>query len=229
MISEKRSAAARANGARSRGPKTPEGKARSSRNALRHGLLAKCVLLRNENTEAFQSLFDGYVARFLPQDDAELSLVEEMVAACWHLRRAMAIETHTIDLEMDSRTSGTELDRLTAAFGDLANSPKLSLLYRYQTRLHLMHSRAIRDLMLLRRGAEAPAPATEPLDAPEIADPTPTSEPISNPAEPNEPKEPAKSLPCNKPETEPRLREGLAPDAAHPEPPPPPTEASQYH
>ena len=61
--------AARRNGAKSHGPKTPEGKAISSMNALRHGLTAQAILLTNENSEAFQTLAAAYYEKFQPADD----------------------------------------------------------------------------------------------------------------------------------------------------------------
>src|SRR5262252_1417286 len=157
MISEKHSAAARANGALSRGPKTPEGKARSARNALRHGLLANSVLLTGEDPERLRSLFEGYIERFQPQDDAEFSLVEQMVSATWRLNRATTIETHILDVAMAEKT-GSPVDRLADGFGDLASTPKFSLIERYQTRLHLMHSRALRDLAMMRKKLPQPSP-----------------------------------------------------------------------
>src|SRR5882757_10588197 len=51
--SEKQIAASRANGALSHGPVTPEGKAISSRNSLRHGMLAKTIVLEGESLDHF--------------------------------------------------------------------------------------------------------------------------------------------------------------------------------
>ena len=51
-----RAEASRRNGARSRGPKTPEGKAQSARNALKHGLRAqRFVVVGNEKAAEFAS------------------------------------------------------------------------------------------------------------------------------------------------------------------------------
>ncbi|MGB7723408.1 MAG: hypothetical protein WBL65_26150, partial [Bryobacteraceae bacterium] len=68
MRSLRRINSSRANGACSRGPITPEGKERSSTNALRHGLLAKCVVLENESSECFDELVTQHQERFAPAD-----------------------------------------------------------------------------------------------------------------------------------------------------------------
>src|SRR5919106_7011760 len=55
-----RALASRKNGARSRGPKTAAGKARSARNALKHGLCAKKLLvLPEEDAGQFRALEAG--------------------------------------------------------------------------------------------------------------------------------------------------------------------------
>lgn len=62
-----RTRASRINGARSRGPRTPEGKARSSQNALKHGLRAqKLVLLKDEDAAEFQDLEGALMAELVP-------------------------------------------------------------------------------------------------------------------------------------------------------------------
>ena len=60
MPSQVKSQTARANGAKSRGPITPEGRAKSARNSIRHGLRAKSIVLTTESKEEFRSLLYSY-------------------------------------------------------------------------------------------------------------------------------------------------------------------------
>jgi len=86
-MSTSKSDAARTNGAQSHGPITPEGKAKSALNSLRHGLTAKAVVLGDESQEAYDALLAAYTDRFQPADQVELDLVESMTLSRWRLRR----------------------------------------------------------------------------------------------------------------------------------------------
>ena len=150
MYSLSRILASRANGARSTGPVTAQGKRRSSKNATSHGLLARQIVMRDESPEGFEAVMNDHLDRLQPADGMEYGLVEEMVAAHWRLRRALAIETRLLENEAANQTSADPLDRVTHAFDDLAAKPALGLLHRYQTRLHLNYQRALYNMLLLR-------------------------------------------------------------------------------
>ena len=55
-MSEKKLAANRANARKSTGPRTPEGKARASLNAISHGLFCKDLVLPGESQEVLKLL-----------------------------------------------------------------------------------------------------------------------------------------------------------------------------
>src|ERR1017187_2166964 len=86
MSSQRRTESARANGVRSHGPVTESGKQISSQNALRHTLLARCVVVEGESTEGFEETLTEHLDRFQPADGVEFGIVEEMVAAWWRMR-----------------------------------------------------------------------------------------------------------------------------------------------
>ncbi len=168
-VSEKRLRANRANAARSTGPVTAGGKARVASNAIRHGFLAKQILIGNESAENFQTLCDMIVRRFEPVDDFEFNLVEELAASYWRLRRSWALETEMFENAMQKQTARRQIARMDAAFGELAAQPKLALLHRYEARLHLMYQRALRNLLLLRGLPRRPAcDSLQPKQAPDL-------------------------------------------------------------
>ena len=151
MSSLERANAARTNGSRSRGPVTAAGKTRSSQNSTRHGLLAKCVVLKNESRKGFDSLLAQFVARLGPADGVELGLIEEMLSAFWRQRRAWAMETRIMDTAISREPADRdELTRLADAFTAVAVHPQLELMHRYETRLHRIFQRALSNFVRLR-------------------------------------------------------------------------------
>lgn len=90
--SEAQRAAARANGARSRGPITAEGKARSAMNAFRHGLCSPAILAPGEDPAAFEALLAALRAEHRPTSASEDLLVQRLAATFWKLARCDRLE-----------------------------------------------------------------------------------------------------------------------------------------
>ena len=185
--SSTRSAAARANGAKSHGPATPEGRARSSQNALRHGLATRAaalpamsIVLPEESPADFQRLLNSYLDEFAPTSPIEVELVETMASARWRLRRLANIETTLLTNEMETSVSDLEYffedvdrepdveDHLAYAFKRLADGPGLHLLNRYEGTINRSYAQAFKQLHLLRSlrirvQPNEPKPASPPL------------------------------------------------------------------
>jgi hypothetical protein len=149
MSSQRKIESARANGARSHGPVTESGKQISSQNALRHTLLARCVVVEGESHEGFEETLNEHLDRFQPADGVEFGIVEEMVAAWWRMRRAWALETRLLSDCVDDQRPGDEMGRLAAACNTMADSKALALLHRYETRLNRTYQRGLKNLLLL--------------------------------------------------------------------------------
>ena len=87
-----RQIANRANAQKSTGPKTAEGKARSSLNAVKHGLAAQQLVLPNEDSEAYKAVVQVWIEALQPADTAEMALVERAAMADWRLKRCIRAE-----------------------------------------------------------------------------------------------------------------------------------------
>ena len=72
----------RANGAKTKGPLTADGKPRSSSTSGRHRRYAIATpLLRGEDFEAFQLHLNAFIERMRPADHVELRIVRKLASA----------------------------------------------------------------------------------------------------------------------------------------------------
>jgi hypothetical protein len=91
--SARRIAANRANAMLARGPKTPNGKANSRKNSLKHGLTGKGVVLPAEDEAELAERKARMVAALKPADDEELELIDRMALARLRMDRAVTMES----------------------------------------------------------------------------------------------------------------------------------------
>jgi hypothetical protein len=101
MTSFKQIAANRCNASKSTGPRTEEGKRRSRRNAVRHGLAAETVIGALEDAEDYQAFEAAITADYDAQSAVERELVLRLASLLWRLRRAAAIETGLFAIQAD--------------------------------------------------------------------------------------------------------------------------------
>jgi len=151
-----RSQASRENGAKSTGPTTAPGLARSSQNALKHGLHSKQVLLPTESADDYRALLASYFAHFAPTTPLTAELVETLAVTRWRLRRLSAIESDLLlnnGLEK-ARHIPADLtapdSRLAWSFKSLADSSNaFPLIVRYEATLSRTHERTLKQLQSL--------------------------------------------------------------------------------
>jgi len=78
------------------GPRTPQGKERSKRNALKHGILSQVALLKGESRAEYDALLNGLRENLQPQGTLEEVLVEKLALCTWRHRRVIIAETAEI-------------------------------------------------------------------------------------------------------------------------------------
>jgi hypothetical protein len=118
----------------STGPRSTAGKARSSHNALKHGLTvtvgAALVFLPGEDSAAYASLSAHFNQQFVPMSGAEREIIREIVDNLWLARRARDLQTSALE-DGDDRA--------------------LALYLRYETTHLRAHNAAIKTLLILQK------------------------------------------------------------------------------
>ncbi len=147
MPSQLQNEANRRNALKSTGPKTPEGKAIASRNAVTHGLSARMPVIPGENEAEFQTFTERWLGDLKPAGPMEEFLAERIIGIAWRLRRTGKIETECFKPEvLDTRI--------------------LARLNRYESALERSFYRNMKELHELQAERAASPEASE-------ADPTP--------------------------------------------------------
>src|SRR5713101_4201522 len=163
----------RLNAQKSTGPTSPEGKARSSLNALKSGIDAFSHIIPGEDPAELEALTAAFLLHFLPSDPNQLSLVDTLISAEWAQRRLRRIEAQLWNYQVECLDKNlSHADFIDASIQH--NSPlghafhaALDPFTRIQRRIdstNRMYLRTLKVLQDLQAAASQPEPASRPVD-----------------------------------------------------------------
>ncbi len=142
MLSEKQLAANRANAQLSTGPKTEEGKRRSSLNARRHNLTGQVTAMTEEDRIAHNTFSEALIKAMAPEGALELQLAQRIATDSWRLNRSSAIEDNIFALGFTDHGNQINAEHpelhaaLTAARTFTREAKSIELLTLYEQRIN---------------------------------------------------------------------------------------------
>jgi hypothetical protein len=172
----------------STGPRTPEGKRRSSLNALRHGLTGRVVVLPTEDLTAYQSFSEELFASLKPETPVERQFAQTYIDTQWRLNRIRAIEDGMFALGHFEEAGDIDVDHpeihstLTAARKFREDSKAFANLSLYEQRLQRTLKESLRqlhELQTARKVAKAAEAEAQAAAVPPPAKPKPAAHPLS--------------------------------------------------
>ena len=140
-VSARRLDANRRNAKRSTGPRTPAGKKRASRNALKHGLCSTYACLEGECTATYATFVREFEEELQPRTTLQRALLPHIANLVWRINRLPQAQADMFQLEL-RRCGKRAAGQLSAAqvlarrFSDEPTSNGFLLIGRYERSLH---------------------------------------------------------------------------------------------
>lgn len=148
------------------GPKTAAGKAKVSRNAIKHGIYSfhSVVIEGIETEEAWDRFRAGFLESLAPVGGLEEYLAERIALTCWRLRRVTHAETAILNRQVQETASDLFISESLAARGEEVPDPEpmrlaahqqsriipdtlsMDKLLRYESHLHRIGSQLLVQL-----------------------------------------------------------------------------------
>jgi hypothetical protein len=165
----------RENAKSSTGPTSPSGAARSSQNALRHGLTGQTLVLSPEEAESYSEHVREYMLRFKPVDHYQRQLVQQLADSDWGIHQVFLLQSATISYmqTLSRRLAAADSEDKAAEIeaADARAVRKLATLNSYENRKRRASKllrEQIDELAMQEAASEAPSKPLETKADPEI-------------------------------------------------------------